>query len=241
MISFCINLDKRLDRWEKIKKDFERNKIEVHRFPAQECLESPWQWCTLSHLWILKLATKEKWEYVCVFEDDISFYSKRGFKDKLKKSLENIPPDWHILYLWGLMTRDAKLKKINDNIFMVKWVLCTYGIVYSKKSFYFLIKNLEEIIKQKDKRIDNFLAETYQLKNPCYITSHLLVYEKNDFSDIDKKKKGTKKKYEFRFFCFKYWMGGLLNLLWIIGDWLGISDKYRAQKNKNFASDKKSP
>jgi len=45
------------------------------------------------------LAAKEGWEYTCVFEDDISFYSKRKFKEKLEKSLKSIPPDWHILYL----------------------------------------------------------------------------------------------------------------------------------------------
>jgi len=43
MITYCINLEKRLDRWEKIKKDFEKNKIKVNRYPAQACLEYPWQ------------------------------------------------------------------------------------------------------------------------------------------------------------------------------------------------------
>ena len=78
---YCINLDRRPDRWEKCSNLFERDGIIVDRFSAidknnikneSKIANGPLA-CLSSHWNILNKALKEGYEKILIFEDDISF------------------------------------------------------------------------------------------------------------------------------------------------------------------------
>jgi GR25 family glycosyltransferase involved in LPS biosynthesis len=87
---FVINLKKRPERLELIKKEFEYigfNDVEVFEGIDMGSHVG----CAYSHLEIIKKAINENWENVIVFEDDIVFmpYSK-SLLDDISKELENL-------------------------------------------------------------------------------------------------------------------------------------------------------
>ena len=83
---YCINLDKRPDRWEWVKKEFEKMGIEdkVKRFPAFD-VNKKHVGCALSHRYIIKLAKENKYNNVLILEDDI--YFNKNWIELLEKEL----------------------------------------------------------------------------------------------------------------------------------------------------------
>lgn len=215
IIKFCINLEHRTDRWIECEKEFKLAKIRVLRFPAIKKIEEPQTGCTYSHLNLIKKASLDKHDYICVFEDDIHFNNPEKFKKNLKDAIEKVPKDWHILYLWWLAGRWAKFEKVNNNIYKIKNIGCTYAICYHKRSFQKLIKYIP-LLCNKKYTIDTFLAKIYQNKYPCYMYKNILVSERWTYSDIDKKIKKTSLYYSFRFFCYTRKIWWILNWLWKI-------------------------
>lgn len=212
---FCINLKHRNDKWVECQKEFKIAKIQVLKFPAIKKIKKPQIGCTYSHLALIKKAYSYKYDYICVFEDDIHFNNAKKFKKKFEDAIEKVPQDWHILYLWWLAGRWAKFQKINNSIYKIKNIGCTYAICYSKKSFGKLIKYIPLLCDEKT-TIDSFLAKKYQEKYPCYMYKKILVSERWAYSDIDKKIKKTSFYYWFRFFCYTHKLWWMLDWLWII-------------------------
>lgn len=120
--SFCINLDRRKDRWEAVKKEFEREKWPVSRFSAvdgKELILTQAQarmfagnefhdrrsviGCAMSHfeLWNMLSDDPDADAYL-IFEDDITL--AKNFKFKLQKVLNQVQ-DQDVVYLayhiWG--------------------------------------------------------------------------------------------------------------------------------------------
>ena len=99
---YYINLDKRTDRKELFEKQIDdylipRNKIE--RFPAIHN-QSGMIGCNQSHLQVLKLALKNKFENILIFEDDFEFLiPKEKFYDLLNKFFQKYKDDYDVCYL----------------------------------------------------------------------------------------------------------------------------------------------
>ena len=119
-----INLDKSITRWQTIKKQALKQKINLSRFPAingknlnKEQLvnnkiitknsnlyrnfnnKKGENGCALSHITIWKEFIKSNDEYLLVLEDDIIFTD--NFKQKMKYYVNNAPKNWDIIYLGG--------------------------------------------------------------------------------------------------------------------------------------------
>ena len=69
---YCINLDRRKDRWGQCQEQFAKYDMKVERFPAYET-DIGSVGCYQSHLEIYRLAISQKLDNVLIFEDDVMF------------------------------------------------------------------------------------------------------------------------------------------------------------------------
>lgn len=121
--AFCINLDRRPDRW----KGFctQNWPWPVQRFAAWDAAvsQAPSWWkqgngawgCFQSHTTILNMAMRAKWKNVLIMEDDA--WKVDDFDRRWKSALADVPDDWDMLYLGGLHLIEAKDRPAPDN----KW------------------------------------------------------------------------------------------------------------------------
>ncbi len=193
---YCINLDRRTDRWEAVQKEFDKVGIldRVVRFSAIETPENGAIWCLLSHRSIIQKAQKMGWKNVLVFEDDVSFMQNTKY---IHTFLEAIKKEkYYILYLWGffnLWNRKSMIKK-SKNIVQAKWLFCTFSICYSAEFYDIFLADYPEWTIQwiqdshvfkKYKSIDDRLMrlqEQYYCVGPKYI----ICTHTWDDSDIQK-------------------------------------------------------
>ena len=104
---FCINLDRRPERWEQMRSKFERCGVHgVERFAAvdgQQAIVPP-NWsdspgaygCLRSHLEIIKEARRLGWPNVLIFEDDAALDTE--LSEKFRSYFQQVPADWEMLH-----------------------------------------------------------------------------------------------------------------------------------------------
>jgi hypothetical protein len=108
--TFCINLDRRPDRWA----EFLRDLPQAWPWPPPERLAAhdgaggspPWwpagpaAWgCYQSHMNVLRQAAGRRCRAVLVLEDDVMFCE--NFLNLARCWLSQVPEDWQVLYLGG--------------------------------------------------------------------------------------------------------------------------------------------
>ncbi len=97
--AFCINLNRRSDRWEQAQKEFEKIKWPIRRWSAAEYEKSPYETmpagaagCLDSHRAIWSECSRMNIDVFAVFEDDVVFPS--DFKEIFPKAFAELPRDW---------------------------------------------------------------------------------------------------------------------------------------------------
>jgi hypothetical protein len=111
----CINLDRRPDRWRRVRRRFARHGLApVVRVPAVDGagLTPPPGWedpagaygCLLSHLAVVRAAQRRGAPSVLIFEDDAAFPA--DFSQRFEAHLAELPDDWDMLHLGGLHEHD---------------------------------------------------------------------------------------------------------------------------------------
>lgn len=107
---YCINLDRRVDKWEECQREFARiGNIEVERFSAvygkhldigdKTHLLPGEAGIILSNFYLLLDAKKNGYERILILEDDIEF--SETFVQDWENWSSEIPEDWEMLYLGG--------------------------------------------------------------------------------------------------------------------------------------------
>lgn len=102
--TFCINLERRPDRWEKMNKIFIQAKLQVTRWNASEPKDivdniqgSPTQKaCSQSHIRVWKHIVENNLEYALVMEDDVTF--DKEWRKRLK-DFKKLNKPFHLLLL----------------------------------------------------------------------------------------------------------------------------------------------
>ena len=176
---YCINLDKRRDRWERVSKAFKDSSVEVIRFSAIEQKDGR-MGCIKSHIEILKIAKERNLKNVLIFEDDVVFIDSI-----VDNTFEQLPMDWETCYIGANL--HTNLIKYSDNLFTIKQAFSTHAIAYNNTVFDFIINKYDNIEKLDDyvDIYDVWLSNNIQPRNKSYIIYPLVAIQEKGYSDIE--------------------------------------------------------
>lgn len=186
---FCINLDHRTDRWNSVQEEFKKADIagRVERFSAIK--ENDGHLGVIkSNLELIKFAQNNNLNNFLVFEDDLKFVENE-IQKYLSLAIEQLKDlEWSLFYL-GANTH-SKLEQISSNLYRAKKCYTVHAMAYNKIVYNKVVeqyKNITEIRHHND-ILDVFLSNEIQANNMCLLIYPLLATQKNDYSDIEKKK-----------------------------------------------------
>lgn len=196
---YCINLDRRPDRWETASKFFAEQGLKVERWSAVDGqtldfnyeVNKPYRGefgGLLSHYNVIVNAYENNYENVLIFEDDV--YSEYNILSKLDELFIDKSIEFDMLYLGG--NHIGGLTQINQFLFKMNRSYAIQAYILNKKAFYPIIEYFTSIIPKilnSDKMIgpsvaaDYFLADLHKQMN-CYVIKPHITYQLSDFSDI---------------------------------------------------------
>lgn len=171
MKAYCINLRKRQDRWIRVQQEFKKLSIKPMRFLAiynnvghLGCIDS--------HLELLH-QVKEDGIFM-VLEDDVLAL---GSWEDIQRSIDQLPPDWDMLYLGATLTKP--LERYSENLFRLYGGLTTHAIIYNNQNGVcdFITANHDS------PQVDVFMMRVQEEFN-CYLAYPLLISQMPGKSDI---------------------------------------------------------
>lgn len=199
---YCINLDKRVDRWgsftqSALNAGFDED--EIQRFSAIENSFGALG-CAQSHLIILtSFLIHSRSDYLCIFEDDFSFTSK---KIDLIETIKNISDctNWDVLLLSGTcVTNYNSGPTLNTKKLIEAQSACAYIL---KKSYVHILaqKFIESVSHLKEfqdtKDLHNWIVnraaidvswKSLMRSHNWYICIPIMGHQSSGYSDIEKK------------------------------------------------------
>jgi GR25 family glycosyltransferase involved in LPS biosynthesis len=182
---WCVNLDKRTDRWEQVQKEFHSIGIlnKVQRFSAIKHQDGRIG-VIKSNLELLKYAKSKKLENILIFEDDVKFINYD--EAKLNLAINDLPKNWSLLYL-GANTHIPLVKK-GDHLYQLKNGYATHSLCYNKIMYNQAITQYTNTnkITEHGQILDVWLAKI-QEKYPCYLVNPIMTTQETGFSDIENK------------------------------------------------------
>jgi glycosyl transferase, family 25 len=130
----CINLDRRPERWSRMKERLSKHNVEgVVRFSAVdgERLSLPPDWqasagaygCLQTNLAIIKEAAERRWPQVLIIEDDVVFDDNLG--TKFPEFIAQLPANWDMLF-FGCMHRREPVP-VSENVLKLNYSTSTYA------------------------------------------------------------------------------------------------------------------
>ena len=182
---FCINLDKRIDKWLLSKKEFQKHDLIVDRFIAIEGnpdkikthLTDGGVGCTISHLEVFKLSKLLNLKNVLILEDDVDFID--DLNDRFNEYYKQIHENWGLLYLGG-NHNGMPIQKISENMAMITNTYTTHAYAVNNNIYdelintFFGISDIADILLAK---VQN------KLKNSYVFQPHL-AWQKPGYSDV---------------------------------------------------------
>ena len=193
--AYCINLDRRTDRWETSKKLFEENNLKVNRFSACDGelidIRPPYGReiaGTISHCNVLKEAKKLNLNNVLIFEDDVCFES--NFQTTFFEVKDQIPQDWDLLYFGGNHT--GGFHQISENMFKIFKTYCIHMYAVNSKFFDVAIdfyeNKIDNILNKSGDVLPSVGADYFlgilQPNYNCYVIRPHLAFQRHCYSDI---------------------------------------------------------
>jgi glycosyl transferase family 25 len=188
--AFYINLLSRPDRKDHVEKQLKSIGIKAERFNAVK-MKNGAIGCSMSHLKIIEMAKKNKWDHVLIVEDDILFTKPSVFIDGFNKFLFN-NKDFDVVLIAG--NNLPPYKKIDENCVQVTQCQTTTGYLVKEHYYDKMIENYKEGILNLMKDQNNhilFAIDKYWFKlqqmDKWYLITPLTVTQRQDYSDIEKR------------------------------------------------------
>lgn len=210
---FIINLDRRQDRWDQITqhltelncKSFQRiaaiDGLKESKELAQRVfrLDSEMSYtsepskrqmgvlgCLKSHLKALKKASKlfRSIDMALILEDDCFFIDKAA--KILKKSLGELPPEWHFIMLGAVYGSAPGFISKKANLMRVYNATAAHAYIVNRHSCQLMIKRIESVLESKIIfPIDECFTKYQSIEN-WYATHPLIAGQRSeDYSDIE--------------------------------------------------------
>jgi GR25 family glycosyltransferase involved in LPS biosynthesis len=137
-IAYCVNLDRRDDRWDSAQLQFRVAGFDVYRWSATDWRELPLDWtdmmtakvprnhnilghiaCGISHRAALRTAHELGHKSVAIFEDDVVLVPE--ISKALYKAEKELPRDWQFLYLgYRPMSVDEPTRPYSEHLVEVR-------------------------------------------------------------------------------------------------------------------------
>jgi len=180
---FCINLDRRPDKWAESTAEFDRIGLTVERVSGVDgqtlrptgSITAGEMGCSLSHSGILKKMVENNWNKILVLEDDAVFIP--NVQEYFEANVANIPTDWDMLYFGGNHLNPPI--PINNAISRITRTYTTshYGISLNMAKA--VIQRIEAFANQVDVAYSEFHAGTRSFTfNPA------IAWQRPGVSDI---------------------------------------------------------
>jgi len=187
----CINLNRRPDRWEQMRLQFDRHDIRtVRRFPAVDgqTLTLPPSWlstagaygCLLSHLQVVREARDRGQPSVLIFEDDVVFNAR--LRDNFRTYISQLPVQWDMLH-FGAMHLDD-LIEISANVYQIRRAYSTYAYALNHTIFDAFIE-----LNSKAGRAVDHNNHVLQAQHACYCFVPHLAWVESNYSDVQERHK----------------------------------------------------
>jgi hypothetical protein len=182
----CINLDRRPDRWEKVRARFERHDIrQVARFAALDwkALSVPPDWndvpgaygCLLSHLEVVREARRRGTPSVLLFEDDVVFDD--DLNSKFSRAVEQLPSRWDMIMFGGSHWQEPV--RISDNVFRARATAATHAYALNRTVYDSFIE-----LNSRAQSVVDVNNTTLQRERECFCFMPHLAWQDVDYSDV---------------------------------------------------------
>lgn len=186
---YCINLDRRTDRWLNVQKEFENIGI-LHRVVRVSAVEHKDGRIGLikSFLKIFKDVKERNVKNVLIFEDDVHFIMENKPLETLEKAIEQIGNiEWSLFYL-GANTHE-KCNIFKPNLILLKNAFSAHAIAYNYKTYNKIIEKFENTneIKNIHDINDVFFCHEIQNKRISFLVNPMIATQSPSFSDLEKK------------------------------------------------------
>lgn len=179
---YCINLDRRLDRWEESVNLFSIMGFNVKRVSAIEDKEQPWNGLRKTVIGIFREAIALGHEKIVIFEDDIDLDQENFYTD-LKKNMIALPEDWDMFYFSA--AHQTWPTQANSMLFKLSWSTAAHAIMFKRKSFERILHKLEEL---ENEAIDVIYSKL-QPKMNAYCCINPIAWQRRSYSDIEREEK----------------------------------------------------
>jgi len=182
---YCINLDKRKDRWAVCLQEFKKHNLKVERLPGvvgkirppkSDYMSGGRLGCAYSHLGALKKAVQHRYSRILVLEDDVQFVD--DFTTKMQERMPHIPKDFDILYFGG--NNPQIIESVNPYVYRIKNVLTLHAYAVTLSFARYMIPKIEPMEDAVD-----CIYRKYTPDFKCYIFMPYLATQRPDYSDIE--------------------------------------------------------
>lgn len=183
--TYCINLDRRPDRWIAAHAEFEKHGLKVERFAAIDALSFKKEYpcdnanngCTLSHYFIIERAKLLGLDSVMIFEDDVELH--QDLTPFLQICLSWLPKDWDMLYLGGSHRVAPMPIQGTSWILRAQKTLTTHAYIIRSTMFNMVLHSLPSLHQP----VDCYFAG-WQKEFNVFVTNPPLAWQRKGFSDI---------------------------------------------------------
>lgn len=195
---YCVNLDRRPDRWEECLEQFYIHNLEVSRFSAVDAKNIPEivkrvdkipglvygaVGCGRSHRLIIESAKNDNLDNILILEDDVQFHDDLNIM--FSEFIQEVPDDWDILFLGGnhslnnIWQREP-VTKISEHVYKLVFCYATHAYAVRKKAY---DKIIECLLPENDR--GDVLFSHAQVQLNTYILRPHLAWQRPSYSDVE--------------------------------------------------------
>lgn len=188
---YCVNLDRREDRWDLFLNevspyDFDVERIsavdgndlrDLYEGDAAEEINFGHMGCSMSHRNLLLQAIEMEYDQIFVLEDDAVL--AQNFEETFQHYYEQLPEDWQFCYLGGNDKKEAI--HVGGNIYKSTCTLTTHAYIIKVNFAQTIIDKLED--NEFKNPVDNQYVELQQ-EHDFYVFKPHIVLQRANHSDI---------------------------------------------------------